>query len=89
MRLAINRYKEIRKITSSGIWRKYFVAKKYNCQILDHDKDIGGRYSVFSNVGLFPAYIAGLNIEKIREGSKDIISQVQNDYLMNIILAQL
>ena len=55
------------------------IANKYNCQILDHDKDIGGRYSVFSNVGLFPAYIAGLNVEKIREGSKDIISQVQNN----------
>ena len=54
------------------------IAKKYTCHILDHDKDIGGRYSVSSNVGLLPAFLVGLNISKIRKGAQDIISKVVN-----------
>ena len=52
------------------------IANQFTCQILDHDEEIGGRYSVFSNVGLLPAYIAGLDIAKIREGANDIISRI-------------
>ena len=43
------------------------IAKKNNCLLLEH-QDIGGRYSVFSNVGMVPAIIAGLNDKKIHEG---------------------
>ena len=57
------------------------IATKYKCVILDHEKDIGGRFSVFSNVGLLPAYIAGLNIEKIREGANYILSQTQKNLI--------
>ena len=28
------------------------IAKKNNCNLLEHKKDIGGRYSIFSNVGM-------------------------------------
>ena len=37
--------------------------------MLDHDVNVGGRYSVFTNVGLLPAAVAGLDIEKIRAGA--------------------
>ncbi len=37
--------------------------------MLDHDVGVGGRYSVFTNVGLLPAAVAGSNIEKIRAGA--------------------
>lgn len=32
-------------------------------------KNVGGRYSVFSNVGLFPLQVAGLNTQKLLEGA--------------------
>lgn len=45
------------------------IAKKNNCIILNHEENIGGRYSVFSNVGMVPAIIAGLNVNKIHLGA--------------------
>ena len=55
------------------------IANQFSCQTLDHSKNIGGRYSVFSNVGLLPASIAGMDILKIRLGADEIISKVKND----------
>jgi glucose-6-phosphate isomerase len=46
--------------------------------MLDHDPDVGGRYSVFSNVGLLPAAIVGLNIEKIRAGAAAALAPILN-----------
>ena len=37
--------------------------------MLDHDPGVGGRYSVLTSVGLFPAAFAGLDIEKVRAGA--------------------
>ena len=66
------------------------IANQFHCQILDHNKEIGGRYSVFSNVGLLPACIAGLDIVKIREGAQDIISKVTehsfNEHLIGALI---
>ena len=45
------------------------IAHAHNCKILNHDKDIGGRFSLFSNVGMIPAIIAGLDVKKIHEGA--------------------
>ena len=45
------------------------IAKKNKCLILNHEKNIGGRYSVFSNVGMVPAILAGLNVKKIHSGA--------------------
>jgi len=38
--------------------------------MLEHDRGIGGRYSVFSNVGLLPALVLGLDAGAIREGAR-------------------
>ena len=66
------------------------ISNYYNCKILYHHPDIGGRYSVFSNVGLLPASIAGLDIAKIRDGAKNLISQVKNgSFREHLISAQL
>ena len=53
------------------------IAKEINAQITSHPDNIGGRYSVFSIVGLLPSLIAGINIKDIRLGAKEII----NDFL--------
>ena len=52
------------------------IANKYKIKLLPHDQDIGGRFSVFSNVALLPAYLAGFDIIKFRKGAKKILNQV-------------
>jgi len=54
------------------------ISKQYNCTILDHEADIGGRFSVFSNVGMIPAVIAGIDVKKIHNGIKDILIKVKD-----------
>ncbi len=43
------------------------IANKYNIDILDHDKSIGGRFSCFSLTGLLPMYLAGINSIKLKD----------------------
>ena len=78
------------------------IAKKNNCNLLEHKKDIGGRYSIFSNVGMIPAILAGLDVKKIHLGAlkviekKDFIDSFKfaqifkfcssNDYLSNVMM---
>ena len=45
------------------------LAEKYDIQILDHQPELGGRFSLFSAVGLLPAAIAGLDISTLRDGA--------------------
>ncbi len=63
------------------------IAKKYNCILLEHKNNIGGRYSVFSNVGIVPAIIAGLNVKKIHEGVIKVIND--NDFDNSFKFAQI
>ncbi|MGY9057986.1 MAG: glucose-6-phosphate isomerase, partial [Alphaproteobacteria bacterium] len=44
------------------------IADKCGFRILDHDPNLGGRFSVFSLVGLLPAMMAGLDPAAIRHG---------------------
>ena len=43
---------------------------------LDHDPDIGGRYSVLSNVGLVPALLAGIDVAALRAGAAEVMDAV-------------
>ena len=42
------------------------IANKYNAEIIEHKKFIGGRYSVLSESGMFPAALMGLNLMKFK-----------------------
>jgi len=53
-------------------------ATKYDLRVLDHDPDIGGRFSVLTVVGLLPAAIAGLDIRALRRGAASVITQLEN-----------
>jgi glucose-6-phosphate isomerase len=44
--------------------------------VLEHDPDVGGRYSVLSNVGLLPAAVLGLDIAAIRSGAAMALAPV-------------
>ncbi len=49
----------------------YNLAKKLELKYIEHKKNIGGRYSVLSEVGVVPAFLMGLNIFKLRSNLKD------------------
>lgn len=40
--------------------------------------NIGGRYSVFTSVGLFPMAIMGINVDKIMEGAYSAMTEYNN-----------
>jgi glucose-6-phosphate isomerase len=42
--------------------------------ILDHHTGIGGRYSVFTNVGLIAALARGLDARAVRAGARDVVA---------------
>jgi len=46
------------------------VANKYDAEIIEHQKNIGGRYSVLSETGMFPAALMGLNLIKFKNLKK-------------------
>lgn len=47
-------------------------AKSNNMKTFDIPKDVGGRFSVFSSVGLLPLAIVGIDIDKLLNGAKSI-----------------
>ncbi|MDR2795074.1 MAG: hypothetical protein LBB12_04840 [Holosporaceae bacterium] len=48
--------------------RKIAIQCGFFC--IDHPKDIGGRFSVFSAVGMLPAFICGIDPQRIRDGAQ-------------------
>lgn len=60
-------------ITSPGDSPMRRLGEAYDMRILNHDPNLGGRFSVLSNVGLLPVACAGLNIESLRQGALSVI----------------
>ena len=61
----------------SGYLRKFSEDNKF--RILDIPENVGGRFSVLTNVGLLPISLAGGNIREILRGALEI----KKDYLSN------
>ena len=61
-----NRAKNIIVISEKKNNSLYCISKKFNLFFIEHKENIGGRYSVLSEVGLVPAYLMGLDIKKLR-----------------------
>ncbi|WP_169559624.1 glucose-6-phosphate isomerase [Sneathiella chinensis] len=49
------------------------IADKWGIKRLDHNPDVGGRYSVFSVVGALPAILAGIDMRMVRRGAKEVL----------------
>tara|TARA_B100001057_G_scaffold325083_1_gene325296 strand:- start:2625 stop:3830 length:1206 start_codon:yes stop_codon:yes gene_type:complete len=62
----------------------YKIGKENNCLLLEHSNKIGGRFSVFSNVGILPALLSGLNVVKLYKGATEIINNIDNYSLFNL-----
>lgn len=54
------------------------LAEAKQMKIYEHDKNIGGRFSVFSIVGLLPAFLAGVDIVSFLDGAKIVRDEIKN-----------
>ncbi|MCD8195109.1 MAG: glucose-6-phosphate isomerase [Coprobacillus sp.] len=54
------------------------LASKEGYQTYVLPDDVGGRYSVFTAVGLFPMAVAGIDIEDFLKGAKDSMTRYSN-----------
>ena len=62
----------------------YDIAIKNNCSILKHSNDIGGRFSIFSNVGVVPAILSGLNISNLYSGAADVLNNMEKYSVLSL-----
>ena len=51
---------------------------QHGVSLLDHDPNVGGRYSALTNVGLLPAAALGLDIGAIRQGAGRALAPILN-----------
>ena len=61
----------------------YFLSKKLNLFHFEHNKKIGGRFSVLSDVGLIPAYLMGINVLKLRSKTLEYLKKKNGIKLKN------
>ena len=61
----------------------FLLAKKLKAEIIYHNNFIGGRYSVLSEVGMLPAELMGLNINKF----KQLNNLVKNKRFINALVS--
>ncbi|MEO2054629.1 MAG: glucose-6-phosphate isomerase [Nitrospira sp.] len=54
------------------------IAQKEGYATLDIPEAIGGRYSVLTSVGLFPAAVSGIDIDALLKGAADLDKTFQN-----------
>lgn len=54
------------------------LSESKGMQVVEHNPKIGGRFSVFSVVGLLPALLAGVDIDIFIDGAKNVINDILN-----------
>jgi len=59
-------------LTSAGARPLRAFAEHLGCMTFDHPAELGGRFSVFSAVGLLPAAFAGLDIDAITDAANTV-----------------
>ncbi len=64
-------------IGSEGDGQLFELSKLHGYAYLPFPKDIGGRFSALSPVGLFPMAVAGLDVERIMQGARVIERQIK------------
>lgn len=50
------------------------LAERFNMPCLEHPQDIGGRFAVFTIVGLLPALICGLDVPTLLDGARLVMN---------------
>ena len=54
------------------------VAAEWSFPIVEHPDDLSGRFSAFSAVGMLPAAIAGLDLDKIITGARQMLTEIMH-----------
>ena len=62
----------------------YAIANENKCLMLEHNKEIGGRYSIFSNVGIVPAILCGINVSDLFLGAKEVLNNFEKYSALNL-----
>ena len=57
-----------------GVLRR--LCREFGITVLDHDPNIGGRFSVLTVVGLFPALMLGIDVVRVRNGARGVLDPV-------------
>ena len=57
------------------------LSKKLNLFYIEHNKNIGGRYSVLSETGIIPSFLMGLNVNKLRSNLLIFLKKTNIKYL--------
>ncbi len=70
----------------TGILRQLADQEGYKTFVIPDD--VGGRFSVFSAVGLLPLALVGINIDEVIQGIKDMDLLLKNTDIYNNIAAQ-
>ena len=68
-------HKHFTVVTKKGSSALRNLANDFSIEVIDLDNNLSGRFSAFSPVGLLPAAIAGLNINKITEGALSLLKK--------------
>ena len=64
----------------SVLWKQ---AEHEKFSLLEVPKNVGGRYSVFSAVGLFPLAMIGIDIDKLHEGAQEALHNCLQEDIFN------
>ncbi len=59
------------------------LAAEHNIPCLAHATNIGGRFAVFTNVGILPALVAGVDVDKFLKGAKSCIHKLDDNIPSN------
>ncbi len=78
--------KQIICITSKDKGSLIKIANQEGYSSLSIPEGVGGRFSVLSSVGLFPAAVLGIDIEKLLQGAKDADKSCGKDFKLNTAL---
>ena len=63
----------------------FSLSKKFNLFYVEHRANIGGRYSVLSEVGIIPTYLMGINIINLRSKILDWLKKKNKKSLKNSV----
>lgn len=61
------------------------IADNYGIKVIMHSKKIGGRYSVFSNVGMIIACLCGIDINLFREKALSVYKNLKEDVIYGAV----
>ncbi len=76
-------YHEYVVITTDKNSKLWAIAHEEKFAVLEVPQKVGGRYSVFSAVGLFPLALLGINIKHLQAGAKAAVAACTQEQIEN------